>query len=71
MENGLIHKWEEDMKFVVRKETSDDDHKPLSINHLQTPFYILVFGLFLASFTFSCEVCVHKRKAKKKGRFMS
>lgn len=65
IENGLIYKWEEDMKFVIRKEISDDDHQPLSLNHLQTPFYIWLFGFTLASIAFFSELVISKIRSRK------
>lgn len=55
-ENGLIHKWDNDLKYYIHNETSEPDNKPLSMKHMKPPFYILLFGLFVSLFVFLIEL---------------
>lgn len=57
VESGLVNKWEKDTKHVTRKEISED-LEPLSLYHLQTPFYVLLFGDVISLVVFIVEYVV-------------
>lgn len=42
-ENGLINKWTQDLT-IDRRKFSNNNKKPLTLNQLQTAFYILISG---------------------------
>jgi hypothetical protein len=61
VESGIIDKWNEDTRFNMtafqrRKHSSHDSHKVFSLEDLQMPFLILVYGLFGSAITFFVEL---------------
>lgn len=51
---GLVDKWDKELTFV-KKETKFTILKALSLNHMQSAFYLLVIGYFVSSMIFVFE----------------
>ncbi|PSN30367.1 Ionotropic receptor 874 [Blattella germanica] len=64
MEGGFFQKWTQDTKRLkILDGTLSDNQEssvkkePLSLSQLQTPFFILIFGLIVSAFYLCIELC--------------
>lgn len=65
VESGIIGKWNEEMRsnttaFQRREYSKNDSRKVFSLEDLQMPFLILVFGLFGSAITFFVELTAQR-----------
>lgn len=58
--------------YIQRQVTQNDDRKPFSLNDIQAPFYLLVFGYIISGIVFLLEKFVlHPKNMKKISKFIN
>lgn len=58
--------------YIQRQVTQNDDRKPFSLNDIQAPFYLLVFGYIISGIVFLLEKFVlHPKNLKKILKFIN
>lgn len=77
-EGGFARLWYEKTQeaflmasYIQRQVTQNDDRKPFSLNDIQAPFYLLVFGYIISGIVFLLEKFVlHPKNMKKISKFI-
>jgi hypothetical protein len=70
IEGGILDQWWRQLKFQATLSAARNftvpvgDYVPLSIEHLQSPFYVLILGCAIPSIFFLIEMFSHKRSRK-------
>lgn len=78
-EGGFARLWYEKTQeaflmesYIQRQVTQNDDRKPFSLNDIQAPFYLLVFGYIISGIVFLLEKFVlHPKNMKKISKFIN
>jgi hypothetical protein len=70
IEGGILDQWWREIKFEATLSAARNftvpvgDYVPLSMEHLQSAFYVLVLGYFIPSMSFLVEIFFHKMSRK-------
>jgi hypothetical protein len=65
IEAGILDQWWAELKFQARNFTVPvGDYIPLSMEHLQSAFYMLILGYAIPSVSFLVEIFTKRRRIK-------